>query len=71
LDALASRVAATGEPFQLFFDPSELARELQAKGFELMEDLDTPAINSRYFTGRADGLQVNGGFAHLLSARVR
>jgi methyltransferase (TIGR00027 family) len=71
LDALASRVAAAGEPFQLFFDPSELAREIHAKGFELVEDLDTPAINSRYFTGRTDGLQVNGGFAHLLSARVR
>jgi methyltransferase (TIGR00027 family) len=71
LDALASRVAAAGEPFQLFFDPSELARELQTKAFAFVEDSDTPAINSRYFAGRADGLQVNGGFAHLLSARVR
>jgi methyltransferase (TIGR00027 family) len=70
LDALANRVAAAGEPFRLFFDPDDLARELHAKGFQAVEDLDTPAINSRYFTGRADGLQIHGGFAHLLTAHV-
>jgi methyltransferase (TIGR00027 family) len=71
LDALARRVAAAGEPFQLFFDPTELAQALQAKGFAVLEDLDTATINFRYFAGRTDGLKVNAAFAHLLFARVQ
>lgn len=70
LDTLARRVAAAGEPFQLFFDPLELAHQLEGKGFQSVEDLDTEEINSRYFSGRADGLRLTGGFAHLLTARI-
>jgi methyltransferase (TIGR00027 family) len=69
-DALARRVAAAGEPFQTFFDPLELAAELQSMGFRHLEDLDASEINSRYFKNRADGLSVRGGLGHLASARI-
>jgi methyltransferase (TIGR00027 family) len=69
LDALAERVARAGEPFQLFFDPAVLRRDLERLGFRNIEDLDGDEINARYFAGRADGLAVSGG-GHLLYARV-
>ncbi len=68
-DALASRVARAGEPFQLFFDPGELAAMLRELGFRDIEDLDSAEIDRRYFGDRLDGLRV-GGLAHLMSARV-
>ncbi len=67
LDAMSERVARAGEPFQLFFDPAALARDLAREGFRDIEDLDGEAINARYFAGRADGLAVGGG-GHVLSA---
>ena len=70
LDALARRVAAAGEPFQLFFEPQELGRELARMGFQNTEDLGSEELNSRYFAGREDGLRVSGGLGHLISARV-
>jgi methyltransferase (TIGR00027 family) len=69
LDALASRVAAAGEPFQLFFDPAVLAAQLRQLGFRHLEDLDAAEINSRYFRNRADGLSIRGRAGRLLSAR--
>jgi methyltransferase (TIGR00027 family) len=69
LDRLAARVALAGEPFQLFFDPAALARDLRSLGFGNIEDLSGDQINARYFAGRADGLAVSGG-GHLLSCQV-
>lgn len=69
LDALSARVALAGEPFQLFFDPVELVRDLARAGFDNIEDLGGDQINARYFTGRTDDLAVAGG-GHLLSAWV-
>jgi methyltransferase (TIGR00027 family) len=69
-DALACRVAAAGEPFQTFFDPQELAADLQRTGFRHLEDLDANEINSRYFSDRADGLSVRGSLGHLASAKI-
>jgi methyltransferase (TIGR00027 family) len=69
LDALSDRVARAGEPFQLFFDPAALARDLARQGFRDIEDLDGESINAQFFAGRADGLAVSGG-GHLLSAWV-
>jgi methyltransferase (TIGR00027 family) len=69
LDALAARVARAGEPFQLFFDPAALVRDLASLGFGHIEDLAGEEINARYFAGRSDGLAVSGG-GHLLSAQV-
>jgi methyltransferase (TIGR00027 family) len=70
LDALSARVARAGEPFQLFFDPAELAADLARLGFGNIEDLGSDEINARYFAGRADGLAVSGG-GHLLSGWVK
>jgi methyltransferase (TIGR00027 family) len=68
LDRLMRRVEAAGEPFRLFFDPAELARELRSLGFTEVDDLGVAEINARYFAGRGDGLRVGGGLGRLISA---
>ena len=70
LEALASRVAAAGEPFQLFFEPAALAAQVRQLGFRHLEDLDAAEINSRYFRDRADRLSIRGRAGRLLCARV-
>lgn len=67
---LSRRVAAAGEPFQLFFPPAELAKELRDLGFHRTEILDTEEINARYFKDRADGLRVGGGLGQLMGAWI-
>ena len=67
-DSLAARVAAAGEPFQLFFTSAELHAELGRRGWQVKEDLDRAAINARYF---AEGkLKCLGSGAHLLQAQL-
>lgn len=68
-DGLAQRVAAAGEPFRSFFDPSALADNLRTMGFGEIEDLGPDALNARYFRGRADDLRVSGP-AHVVNATV-
>ena len=58
-DALAGRVAAAGEPFQLFFTPEEMEAELRDAGFGRMEQVDSDELNERYFKDRADGLKLS------------
>jgi methyltransferase (TIGR00027 family) len=58
-DALAGRVAAAGEPFQLFFTRETLAAELLRAGFRRFEQLDSDDLNERYFKQRADGLKLS------------
>jgi methyltransferase (TIGR00027 family) len=70
LDALSKRVAAAGEPFQLFFDPEKLQGELKGMGFHRTEFLQGEQINARYFKDRKDGLLVRGGLGHLMGAWV-
>ncbi len=70
-DSLASRVAAAGEPFQLFFEPEELHRRLNPMGWDVIEDLDRDAINTRYFSERSDGLRCLGSGGHFLAAKLR
>jgi len=65
-DKLAARVGGVGEPFQLFFSPTEMASELSS--FSSIEDLNTRALNARYFTGRTDRLSLNGRSGHIVSA---
>ena len=67
-DLLARRVSAVGEPFVTFFDHDELERELGGLGFTCVENLNTEAINARFFPGRSDGLGVTGDFAGLICA---
>jgi methyltransferase (TIGR00027 family) len=69
-DALARRVAAAGEPFRTFFDPRALHERLSRAGFLAIDDLDSDAVNARYFANRADGLAVGGGLARLVSATL-
>jgi methyltransferase (TIGR00027 family) len=70
LDALSARVARYGEPFQLFFDPAKLQKELKSLGFLRTEFLQGEQINARYFKDRKDGLLVRGGLGHLMGAWV-
>ena len=67
-DALASRVAAAGEPFVSFFDPEKLAQALRHMGFTRIENLSSEQINARYYTGRTDQLHVRGRLGRLLCA---
>lgn len=68
-DALAQRVASAGEPWQAFFDPALLTRDLRAMGFGYVEDNGPEEINTRYFKDRKDGLRV-GSLSHLMKAQV-
>ena len=65
-DSLASRVAAAGEPFQLFFTAEEVAAELAS--FHTIEDIGREEINARYFASRDDSLQIKSSGGRLLSA---
>jgi len=67
-DALARRVARSGEPFRSFFDPAELAQGLRCIGFREVEDLGAAEIDSRYFANRDDSLRVLSKAGHLISA---
>jgi methyltransferase (TIGR00027 family) len=70
-ETLASRVAAAGEPFKLFFKAEELERELRTAGFTRMEQVDSVGLNARYFEGRADGLKLSpSGLGMLVTAWV-
>ena len=57
--ALARRVEAAGEPFRLFFTPEALAGELARAGFGRVQQVDSDALNERYFRNRADGLRLS------------
>ena len=58
-DALAGRVAAAGEPFQLFFTLEEMAAEVRLAGFDRLEQWDYEQIKQVYFKDRADGLKLS------------
>ncbi len=68
LDSLSARVAQAGEPFQQFFSPEQIGRELGDSGWSVLQDLDGIAINARYFAGRSDSFGVLGKGARLLLA---
>ena len=68
LDSLSARVAQAGEPFQQFFSPEQIEKELGDSGWSVLQDLDGIAINARYFAGRSDSLGVLGKGARLLLA---
>ena len=68
-DAISRRVASAGEPWQAFFDPQLLRRDLLAMGFGYVDDKGPAEINARYFKDRKDGLRV-GSLSHLMKAQV-
>jgi methyltransferase (TIGR00027 family) len=65
-DSLAARVQLAGEPFQLFFTPTEAAAELDA--FHTLEDLGSSEINAHYFANRTDQLKARGSVGRIISA---
>ena len=65
-DSLAARVKQAGEPFQLWFTPSEVACELEE--FRTIEDVGAYELNLRYFANRTDQLQLRGSGGRMLSA---
>lgn len=52
LQAIASQ---TGEPMKSGFNPIDLPQELNTFGLYLLEDLNPPEIEKRYFQNRSDG----------------
>ena len=58
-DRLAGRVAAAGEPFQLFLAVGEAEAEMRRAGFRCVEQADHNALNDLYFRDRADGLKLS------------
>ncbi len=68
VEVLANRVAAIGEPFQLYLNPTTLQEELRNLGFRRTEFLDGARLNALYFRDRADGLRI--GLGHLMGAWV-
>ena len=69
LDHLGRKVAAMGEPFQLFFRPAELHDTMHRLGFRDLEDLGKDGLNSRYLHDRGDKLRLRGGIGRLIRAR--
>jgi methyltransferase (TIGR00027 family) len=70
-EMLAKRVAAAGEPFQLFFKPDELEHELRSAGFHRVEQIDTDGLNALYFHNRADKLKLSpAGLGMIATAWV-
>jgi len=67
--AMAERVAASGEPFRSFFETGALQRDVEKLGFSFVENLNAATLNARYFQGRGDGLALRGR-GHLMHARV-
>jgi methyltransferase (TIGR00027 family) len=69
--SLAARVAAAGEPFQLFFRSEQMDNELRTAGFQRIEQLDSGQLQARYFADRTDGLRLpEEGLGKLASAFV-
>jgi methyltransferase (TIGR00027 family) len=69
--SLASRVAAAGEPFHLFFRSEQMENELRSAGFQRIEQFDSQDLNDRYFTNRVDGLALPAeGLGKLATAWV-
>jgi methyltransferase (TIGR00027 family) len=69
LEARAARVASIGEPWRTYFMPDELAIDLQAKGFDELEDLGPAELAARWF-GRPDVPEETPG-GHVIHARRR
>ena len=66
---LSNKVRSFGEPWQTFYDPNSLIKDLKAIGFTKAEDIGPEEINARFFNDRADKLMV-GNFGHLMKAQL-
>ncbi|MDR1989132.1 MAG: class I SAM-dependent methyltransferase [Acidobacteriaceae bacterium] len=68
-EALADRVAQSGEPFVSSIDPRTIRQELRAAGYSAADDFSGDELNRRYFDGRTDNLRV-GRLMRMASAAV-
>jgi len=66
-EALASRVAAAGEPFRSCFEPTALVAEISGMGFRTVLDLGPKELNATLLSNRSDGLQV-GSSGRIVTA---
>jgi len=69
LAARRAQMKEIGEPWDSFFLAVEMEKLLRDAGFGEIEDLGMEELNQRFFTGRADGLQV-GSVGRVVGARV-
>jgi methyltransferase (TIGR00027 family) len=69
LQRMRDSVAAMGEPWVSGFDPATLAKDLQALGLDLVEDLGFADLRERYCAGRTDNL-APGMLSHIARARA-
>jgi methyltransferase (TIGR00027 family) len=60
-DYAARQFEMDGEPWQSYFHPQELQREIAALGFRDVTDVGADELNARYFHKRNDGLRVGNG----------
>jgi len=56
--ALANRAGSLGEPWQTYFEPQTLLRDLRALGFSTISFLSSEEAEQKYFQSRSDGLQA-------------
>ncbi len=69
LELVRARVAAQGEPWKTYFEPSQLANTLTSLGFAQANTVSPDVLNDRYLSDRQDGLRL-GGVARLMHASV-
>ena len=70
-DGLSRRLAAAGEPLQLFFTAQDLQQELDRAGFRRAAQAGIEQLNEAYFKNRADGLKLSpSGVGTLATAWV-
>ncbi|HEX2946728.1 MAG TPA: class I SAM-dependent methyltransferase [Clostridia bacterium] len=63
-------VSNAGEPMKSGFEMDEMKALLTGAGLELIEDLDTAAMQKAYFSGRTDGYTALEHF-HIARARAK
>jgi methyltransferase (TIGR00027 family) len=66
LEALATRVAALGEPFKTYFETEQLGANLTALGFRDVQDFGPAQIAARYFPQQKE--PYSGAGAHIMWA---
>lgn len=67
--AVATRVAAGGEPWVTFLEPAPLRVALRERGFAEVTDIDAKVLSKRFCAGRTDGLTI-APLVHLVRART-
>ena len=69
LEAYESEARMMDEPWESFYDPTELKGRVAALGFSEVEDFTSAPANERYFSNRSDGLE-DAGLSHHMKATV-